>query len=68
MQEAIEIGIAAALQLGALIWFLSGVKSDLRNITGWLKSVDSKAERAATLAAELKGHIENLPCAHCEMN
>ena len=68
MQEAVEIGIAAALQLGALIWFLSGVKADVRNMTGWLKSVDSKAERAATLAAELKGHIDNLPCTRCEIN
>ena len=68
MNEAVEIGIAAALQLGALVWFLSSVRSDLRNITGWLKSVDCKADRAASLAAELKGHIENLPCTRCEMN
>lgn len=68
MKEAIEIGIAAALQLGTLIWFLSGVKADVRNMTGWLKSVDNKAERAETLAAELKGHIVNLPCTRCEIN
>ena len=67
MQVAVEIGIAAALQLGALIWFLSSVRSDLHNITGWLRSVDSKADRAASLAAELKGHIVNLPCSRCEL-
>ena len=66
MNEAVEIGIAAALQLGALVWFLSSVKSDIRNMTRWLQSVDQKADRAASLSAQLKGHIENLPCARCE--
>ena len=68
MNEAVEIGIAAALQLGALVWFLSGVKSDIRNMTRWLQSVDQKADRAASLCAQLKGHIENLPCTRCEIN
>jgi hypothetical protein len=60
-----EVGIAAAIQLGTLLWFLSGMRSDVKNLTGWVRGVAETAETAKTEAAELKGRVDTLPCAHC---
>lgn len=65
MQAETEIGIAAATQLGTLIWFLAAIRSDLRNLTGWVNKIDQRGEDTAKLTATLKGHLESLPCARC---
>lgn len=62
---AAEVGIAGAVQLGTLLWFLSGLKSDLRNLTGWVRNVAKSADDTALEHAELKGRVESLPCVHC---
>ena len=67
MPVSAEIAIAAAAQLGALIWFLSGMKSDLRNLTGWVKSIAADLTSTMNKTAELKGQVESLPCARCDV-
>ena len=65
METAAEIGIAAAIQLGTLIWFLSGMRSDGRNLTGWVSKIDSRQTDGDKTISELKGQVESLPCSRC---
>jgi hypothetical protein len=65
METAAEIGIAAAIQLGTLIWFLSGMRSDVRNLTGWVSKIDSRQADGDRTVSELKGQVESLPCSRC---
>lgn len=62
---AATISIAAAIQIGTLIWFLSGVRSDQRNTIEWLTSIAKQVGATAIEQAELKGRVETLPCALC---
>lgn len=64
-QVGAEIAIATALQLGALLWFLSGVRADLRNLTGWVLTLSHKADTSVEQIAELRGRINHLPCDRC---
>ena len=65
METAAEIGIAAAIQLGTLIWLLSGMRSDVRNLTGWVSKIDSRQTDGDKTISELKGQVESLPCSRC---
>jgi len=65
METAVEISIAAAIQLGTLIWFLSGMRSDVRNLTGWVSKIDSRQTDGDKTISELKGQVESLPCSRC---
>jgi hypothetical protein len=58
MQTAAEIAIATAVQIGTLVWLLSGLKSDVKNLTGWVSNIDNRQQDTANLAAELKGRLE----------
>ena len=60
-----EIGIAAALQIGLFLIAWGGMRSDLKNITGWLKETDAIAKAADRASAELKGRVDTLPCETC---
>ena len=42
METAAEIAIATVIQVGTLIWLLSGLKSDVRNLTGWVTKIDDR--------------------------
>ena len=65
MQTAAEIAIATVVQVGTLIWLLSGLQSDVRNLTGWVTKIDDRGTATAQATAELKGQVERLPCARC---
>jgi hypothetical protein len=65
METAAEISIAAAIQLGTLIWFLSGMRSDVRNLKGWVSKIDSRQADGDKTISELKGLVESLPCSRC---
>jgi hypothetical protein len=58
MDTALEIAVAALLQVGAQIWLNATLKSDVRNLTGWVKSIDARQTETAQLAAELKGRLD----------
>lgn len=60
-----EILIGASAQIGALIWALSGMKSDLKNLAGWVSKIDRRSEDTATVQAEMRGHLSTLPCGSC---
>ena len=65
METAAEVAIAAAIQLGTLIWFLSGVRSDVRNLAGWVSKIDSRQTDGDKTISELKGQVESLRCSRC---
>lgn len=58
MDVRVEIAIFAAAQVGMLIWLLSGLKEEVKNLTGWIRNIDARSARTADLAAELKGKVE----------
>jgi hypothetical protein len=53
------IAIATTMQIGAQIWLNATLKADVKNLNGWVKSVDARGEETAKLAAELKGRLES---------
>jgi len=65
METVAETSIAAAIQLGTLISFLSGMRSDVRNLTGWVSKIDSRQTDGDKTISELKGQVESLPCSRC---
>ena len=65
METAAEIAIATVIQVGTLIWLLSGLKSDVRNLTVWVTKIDDRGAATAQTTAELKGHVGSLPCTRC---
>jgi hypothetical protein len=67
METAAEIAIATVIQIGTLIWLLSGLKSDVRNLTGWVTKIDDRVTAAAQVTAELKGQVQTLPCVRCSL-
>lgn len=58
--------VAAALfliaQAGMLVWTVSAIRADLKNITGWLHQIDIRAESAHDLAIKTTAKLCNLPC------
>jgi hypothetical protein len=62
---AAEIGIAAVVQIGVVAAAYGGMRSDLKNVTGWLKETAATARAADLAAAELKGRVDTLPCESC---
>ena len=67
METAAEIAIASVIQVGTLIWLLSGLKSDVRNLTAWVTKIDDRVISTAHATAELKGKVESLPCVRCAL-
>ena len=67
MDTAAEIAIATVVQVGTLIWLLSGLKSDVRNLTAWVTKIDDRVISTAHTTAELKGQVDSLPCARCRL-
>ena len=58
MDVAVEIAITALLQVGALVWYLSGMKQNVKNLDAWVKTIDDRGSATALLAAELKGRLQ----------
>ncbi len=58
MDVGIEIAIAAVLQIGALIWSLAGIKSDVRNLTSWVGKIDERSDKTSLIVARLEGMHE----------
>ena len=52
-----EILFAAAGQVAAVIWMLSGMKTDIKNLTGWLHRLDERSEVTSHTTSELRGHV-----------
>ncbi len=65
METAAEIAIATVIQVGTLIWLLSGLRSDVRNLTVWVTKIDDRVTSTAQATAELKGKVESLQGARC---
>lgn len=52
-----EILFAAAGQVAAVIWMLSGMKTDIKNLTGWMHKLDKRSEETSSTTSELRGHV-----------
>ena len=60
--NAVEIGIAAGIQLGAFLVLFGSMRADLQNIKGWLAKTAETAEAARLQAAETAARVEDLQC------
>ena len=61
--DAVEAGIFILAQTGLLIWTISGMRADLKNLSGWVAKVAGTSERTALRLAKIEGrlHIEPEP-------
>jgi hypothetical protein len=61
--EQVEAGIFLLAQTGLLIWTISGMRADLKNLSGWVAKVAGTSERTALRLAKIEGrlHIEPEP-------
>lgn len=62
----VEIGITAAVQIGAFLILFGGMRTELKNIKEWLTSTARDARQAKENAAVLKQRVDDLPCKTCE--
>lgn len=65
--HAVEIGIAAGIQLGAFLLTFGGMRADLRNLKDALSKTAETAEATRLQAAETKTRVEDLPCRNCRL-
>ena len=58
-----EYAMFLAAQTGLLIWTISGMRSDQRNLAIWVQSIAKTSSRTALRLAAIEGrlHIEPLP-------
>jgi len=61
--EQVEAGIFLLAQTGLLVWTISGMRADLKNLSGWVAKVAGTSERTALRLAKIEGrlHIEPEP-------
>ena len=61
--EQIEAAIFLLTQTGLLIWTISGMRADLKNLSGWVAKVAGTSERTALRLAKIEGrlHIDPEP-------
>jgi hypothetical protein len=61
--EQIEAAIFLLGQTGLLVWTISGMRADLKNLTGWVSRIGGASERTALRLAKIEGrlHIEPEP-------
>ena len=60
MEIHVELAIFAIGQLGALIWLLSGMRADLKNLTVWVTKIDTRSDANAIETADLRGRLEGI--------
>lgn len=58
METHIEIALAAALQIGALIWTVSSLHKGQDDLNGWLRSIDGKLDATSALAQTTAGKVD----------
>jgi len=61
--DAVEAGIFILAQTGLLIWTISGMRTELKNLSGWVSKVADTSERTALRLAKIEGrlHIDPEP-------
>lgn len=61
--EIVEAGIFILAQTGLLVWTISGMRADLKNLTGWVSKISNTGERTALRLAKIEGrlHIDPVP-------
>jgi hypothetical protein len=60
---AVEAGIFILAQTGLLIWTISGMKTELKNLSRWITKVAGTSDRTALRLAKIEGrlHIDPEP-------
>jgi hypothetical protein len=61
--DQVEAGIFLLGQTGLLVWTISGMRADLKNLTSWVSRIAGTSERTALRLAKIEGrlHIEPEP-------
>jgi len=61
--EQVEAGIFLLAQTGLLVWTISGMRADLKNLSGWVSKIAGTSERTALRLAKIEGrlHIDPEP-------
>ena len=61
--DQVEASIFLLGQTGLLVWTISGMRADLKNLTGWVSRIGGTSERTALRLAKIEGrlHIEPEP-------
>ena len=67
MQIGAEIPAIVGSQAVGVVILLAVLKTEVKNLTGWLKSTSASARETRDLTMELKGHVEALPCNKCDV-
>ena len=60
-----EIAIAAAANVGTLIWTVATIKAHVGNLQGWVKALAEDLRNTHDLALENRTKLETLPCKNC---
>lgn len=55
--DAVEAGVFILAQTGLLIWTISGMRADLKNLSVWVSKIASTSERTALRLARIEGRL-----------
>ena len=55
--DAVEAGIFILAQTGLLVWTISGMRADLKNLAVWVSKIASTSERTALRLAKIEGRL-----------
>jgi hypothetical protein len=69
MDITLEIVLATVIQIGALIWLLSGLKSDVTTLKSDVADIRDVQNTTTIETAETRGRLLGLQCmrAHCAL-
>jgi len=67
MIDYTEVGIAVLVQGATGIAIVATIRTNLKNLAGWVSKIDNRLVETDRVARELKGHVEALPCSTCRM-
>lgn len=56
-ETKVEIALFFVSQTGLLLWTLSGMKNDVRNLLGWVKEINSAASDTRDRVLRIEGHL-----------
>jgi len=59
--DQVEAGIFLLGQTGLLVWTISGMRADLKNLTGWVSQIAGTSERTALRLAKIEGRLHIPP-------
>lgn len=58
LEIMVTLIIAIATNVGMLIWVVGSVRTDVKNLSGWVSKLDARSENTSQMVAEINGILK----------